>query len=322
MLHSKIYFMELPEGNACAFIGSHNVTSFALTGLNGEAAVLLEGATSAREFDLVSNHIAEARRQAVAYSPAMKEAFAFWTREFVEGMKAEIQIPRDWTIARTIVIFAIAAKGLRPQSGDYLYFEIPAGIEQIESLRTETHLFLFDALPKVPQEALSRASAAHTSFVCDTIGAENERGNLEVVANWRIDGNTNPVLTHVPSGRVRPVPSNGMQQVRARAQSSPIPAFEYLFDRDKAEWDPVFANTPALYESELLSGTVSVEGVWDRKEPHRAWNLVSGLRLRSSQNDERDAKALKLAAPESGSFVLVSLRRRRKGRSDEYTRER
>lgn len=28
---------------SCAFIGSNNMTSFALTGLNGEAAVMLEG---------------------------------------------------------------------------------------------------------------------------------------------------------------------------------------------------------------------------------------------------------------------------------------
>ena len=39
MLHSKIYYMELPDSKACAFIGSHNVTSFALTGLNGEAGI-------------------------------------------------------------------------------------------------------------------------------------------------------------------------------------------------------------------------------------------------------------------------------------------
>ncbi len=41
MLHSKIYYMEMPNDEACAFIGSHNVTSFALRGLNGEAAVML-----------------------------------------------------------------------------------------------------------------------------------------------------------------------------------------------------------------------------------------------------------------------------------------
>ena len=40
--------------------------------------------------------------------------------------------------------FAICERGQkadRPKTGDHLYFEIPAGIEQIESLKTETHLF-------------------------------------------------------------------------------------------------------------------------------------------------------------------------------------
>ena len=74
MLHSKVYYMELPGGNACAFIGSHNVTAFALTGLNGEAAVLLEGPMVSPEFDKVRQHIDTARSQSVAYTPAMKEA--------------------------------------------------------------------------------------------------------------------------------------------------------------------------------------------------------------------------------------------------------
>src|SRR5207245_4397212 len=43
MLHSKVYLFELPAGNAAAFVGSHNLTGFALCGLNGEAGVLLEG---------------------------------------------------------------------------------------------------------------------------------------------------------------------------------------------------------------------------------------------------------------------------------------
>ena len=41
MLHSKIYYMDMPGDAACVFVGSHNLTSFALGGLNGEASVLL-----------------------------------------------------------------------------------------------------------------------------------------------------------------------------------------------------------------------------------------------------------------------------------------
>jgi hypothetical protein len=37
MLHSKVYFFELAGGTSTAFVGSHNLTRFALYGLNGEA---------------------------------------------------------------------------------------------------------------------------------------------------------------------------------------------------------------------------------------------------------------------------------------------
>ncbi len=152
MLHSKVYYMEQPQGNAFAFIGSHNVTSFALTGLNGEAAVMLEGPANSPEFQTVRGHIETARNQSVPYSAGMKEAYAWWMREFIDGMKAEMRIPQDWSTVRTILLFASASRGDRPKRGDHLYFEIPAGIEQIESLKTETHLFLFDTLPLNPRQ--------------------------------------------------------------------------------------------------------------------------------------------------------------------------
>lgn len=56
MLHSKVYYMEFADSSACAFVGSHNLTSFALGGLNGEAAVLLEGSVNAAEFDKIRTH--------------------------------------------------------------------------------------------------------------------------------------------------------------------------------------------------------------------------------------------------------------------------
>jgi len=147
MLHSKIYYMELAGGNACAFIGSNNATAFALGGLNGEAAVLLEGETASPEFATIRAHIEKARSQVVQYTPDFKEAYAWWMREFIDGLRAEIRIPQDWTTIRTLLLFASAPPGSRPATGDQIYFEIPAGIEQIESLKTETHLFLFDTLP-------------------------------------------------------------------------------------------------------------------------------------------------------------------------------
>lgn len=62
MLHSKVYYMEYRDGSASVFIGSHNLTAFAMGGLNGEASILLEGEKDSTEFEAVRQHIANARK--------------------------------------------------------------------------------------------------------------------------------------------------------------------------------------------------------------------------------------------------------------------
>lgn len=47
-----------------------------------------------------------------------------------------------------------------------------------------------------------------------------------------------------------------------------------------------------------------------------SWQLVKGLVPRLGLAKESDEAALRLAAPESGSFILVSLRRRKKHHSE------
>jgi hypothetical protein len=331
MLHSKVSYMEYPDGSASAFIGSHNLTAFALGGLNGEAAVLLEGAKKSPEFEKVRQHIATARSQAVVYSSAMKEAYAWWTREFLEGMKAEMRLPQDGMIVRTILLFASAARGDRPKIGDNIYFEIPAGIEQIESLKTETHLFLFETLPTTPWHALDLARSANVQYTCITRGAENKQGNREVVAQWRIDLSPGPVLNRVPGATHRPNPPAGMQQVRAEIKAPCVEAFEYLFERQSSAWDPEFASGGELLVGPKREASLSrarrnydspsddlifrdkteqmfVEEARGSYPLVQSWKRVKGLAPRLGSPREKDEVALRLAAPESGSFILVSLR--------------
>jgi hypothetical protein len=310
MLHSKVYYMELGGSNAVAFIGSHNMTSFALTGLNGEAAVMLEGPTASPEFDKIRGHIQAAQSQAARYSSGMKEAYAWWAREFIEGLRAEMRIPQDWTTVRTILLFARAAKADRPKTGDQIYFEIPSGIEQIESLKTETHLFLFDTLPTNPSEALRFAHTAVARYTCKTLGAEKRQGNREVVAQWRIDGTRATVLTSVPSAVYRPNAPLGMQQVRAEVEATQIMSFEYLFEREKAGWDPELSSDELALPSRETFDVVAFAEARGADKSSRGWKLVNGLVPRLASAKERDEEALKLAAPDSGSFILVSLRRR------------
>ena len=314
MLHSKIYYMEYGNGDACAFIGSHNVTGFALQGLNGEAAVLLEGEGSSAEFQSVRDHITNARTQSVVYRSDMKEALAWWTGEFIDGMKAEMEIPRDSTIVRTIIIFATSRDGRLPKIGDHIYFEIPAGIEQIESLKTETHLFIFDKLPSTAGEAIDRISNAKASFNCMTIGVENKRGNLEVTADWLIERIPSPELVQVVGRTLRPQTASGMQQVRAEVKSSAIGPFEYYFDRPRVAWDPVLSNEDRILVAPIDAKTGAEFDVPRIGYDVPSWNLVTGLKPRVSLPREKDEAALMLVAPESGSFLLVSLRRRLKRR--------
>jgi hypothetical protein len=226
-------------------------------------------------------------------------------------MKAEMEIPIDSTTVRTILIFACAAKAARPKQGDQIYFEIPSGIEQIESLKTEAHLFLFDTLPKTAREAMDRISAADASYKCIIQGVENRQGNREVAADWRIDLAPSPVLVTVPNRVFRPATASGMQQVRAEVDSSSFGPFDYLFDRPRVGWDPLLSD-----EKTPVPPIESAGDIARRSTPQitydGGWRLVKGLKPRSGEPQERDQAALKLAAPESGSFILVSLRRRLK----------
>jgi hypothetical protein len=306
MLHSKIYYMEFPDGTACAFVGSHNVTSFALKGLNGEAAVLLEGHSVAAEFQAIRDHISEARRQSIPYSPRMKEALAWWTREYIDGLRAEMKVPADWTAQRTILIFAKADRASTPKVRESIYFEIPDGIEQIDSLRTETHLFLFKTLPPNPLAALQALGRAHSRFTCTTLGADNKQGNEELRADWEIDASGAPVLRRVPTGILRPATTWGMQQVRAEVKNTSIPAYEYLFESAKKAWDPEYGDERPLLTPKSNSKNSPDP---DDKNPEMGWQLVRDLVPQTNQQ-ERDVLALAKAKPESGSFLLVSLCRR------------
>lgn len=313
MMHSKIYYMEFADRSACAFVGSHNVTSFALGGLNSEAAILLDGGVNEPEFDEIRQHIATVRHQATQYSQGMKHAFAWWAREYIDGLRAEMELPRDETAGRTILVFAEAPSGERPNAGDQIYFEIPAGIEQIRSLDTETHLFLFATLPPSPWDALRLASTADAYFKCKTLGADNKQGNLEVEADWHIKHSPKPAIINEPTGVFRPTPRSDMQQVRAEVESSDLSIYEYLFERATAKWEPVFAEEEALYAQGLDDDV----GIADANVPYRKhrseeWKRVQSLAPVSGGRREKDEKALRLASPDSGSFIMVSLRRREK----------
>jgi hypothetical protein len=318
MLHSKVYLCELPEGRSAAFVGSHNLTGFALHGLNGEAGILLEGAASEPEFEALRGHIAASVAQATRYDPQMKEAYSWWTTEFLDGLRIKSKdIPQDGQAVKTIVVLAACATDPLPKKAQIIYFELPEALDAIHSIEAEVHIYCFDRVPTSPTVGLAELSSAKAALRCTTRGIEMGQGGEELRADWQIDDRGNPTLkrTIVP---FRPRAAPGMKQVRVEVIDKIMDNFEYLFDSGKQEWVPNLDNGDKLSIRAGASRQLAELDLVQREDG--PWHRITGLR----RADERSGMprqlrlALEASSPESGSFILVSLRRRKKakGRSE------
>jgi hypothetical protein len=308
MLHSKVYLFLMPDGTASALIGSHNLTGFALLGLNGEAGVMIEGGAAEPELKKVRQHIDESRNQSVTYSPTMKEALNWWTIQFLEGLRAKANDqPRDGEAVRTIVILAATSVSQVPQKDDIIYFEIPEALGRIQSLSAEVHIYVFTTVPASPLIALTMLASARASLWCRTIGLEDEQGGLELRADWHVGSRGNPRLLRTPTP-FRPTPTMGMQQVRVMVRNQVFDNFEYFFHSKRVTWEPILdqeqkIQVPADEQPTLRS--------LDLVPPEdREWYLVRGLRPVEHSGSDEYKEALREFSPESGSFILMSLWRR------------
>jgi hypothetical protein len=241
MLHSKVYLLDMGDGSACAFVGSHNLTGFALLGLNGEAGILMEGQINSPEIGAIQKHVQESVAQSVPYSPGMKEAYSWWSTQFIYGLRAKFDDqPREDEGKRTIVILAVQVVGALPQANDIIYFEIPEALRRIQSFRAEVHVYLFTKRPGTPFEGLARLDEAVASLWCQVLGLEDEQGGVELRADWYFDDRNNPELKRAPKP-FRPRPSARMPQVRVKVWNKVFAKFEYLFESKKTTWEPVFS---------------------------------------------------------------------------------
>jgi hypothetical protein len=308
MLHSKVYYMEHRDGSASAIIGSHNVTGFALMGLNGEAAVMLEGDAHDVQFQQVRRHIDEARSQAVQYSQGMKEAYSWWSLQFFEGLRDKTNdLPKEGEGKTTIVILAELEGAVLPKRDDTFYFEIPSALGRIQSLRAEIHLYLFGTLPASPWGGLQTLKSAKASYWCKTLGLEIRQGNKELTVDWQIEDSRRPVLKRAVRP-FRPLPAQDMQQVRAQMVNRVFGDFEYLFGVRASKWEPVFG-TSSLHVSPREQESLRRLDLIPREDLE--WRLVTGLKAQEP-GDNAFSLALEKASPEAGAYIMLSLRRREK----------
>ena len=299
MMHSKIFLIELEDGSVSAFVGSHNLTSFAMSGHNGEAGVLIEGPAHHPEIVKLKMHVAEAAAQAIPYKPEMKDALAWWTTQYFDGLRREINIADEAESVKTFVIIATATSQSRPKNNDVIYFEIPAGLPNITSLKSEVHIFIFDTLPASPTIALNQLHLASYALSCKTRGLELKKGGVELQANWEISDSRAPQLcaTRRP---FRPRPAPDMQQVRVAVMRPLTERFSYLFDA-KPRWKPIYD-----YDCRLNSAGNEESPLKESDQMEFAWFLVRGLERMGPSGRKKYLDAIKEVSPETGNYILLS----------------
>ena len=100
-----------------------------------------------------------------------------------------------------------------------------------------------------------------------------------------------------------------MQQVPVKVWNKVFDRFEYLFESKKKSWEPVFNEQaiirPAVSERTLLQSLKLVP------PEDNDWYLVRGLSSAELMGSDSYRKVLKESSPESESFILFSLRRRK-----------
>lgn len=248
MLHSKVYLFDMPDGTAAAFVGSHNLTGFALRGLNGEASVLLEGRASEPVFDEIREHVAQSYAQAALYDSTLKEAYARWYAEYLDRLRIDTgDVPRDSEGRKTVILFATQVPGPVPSAGERIYFELDKRIEEVKSIETEVHLHLFPVPPASPQQALATVSSAARSFIASVEAIDSGAGSTEVEADWSVEIVQDQKLVRTVRP-FRPSPSVGKQQVRAVIESSLDKKYEYLFEQDTNRWEPILGKDVLIDE--------------------------------------------------------------------------
>lgn len=211
MLHSKIYLFDMPDARSVAVVGSHNLTSFAMLGLNGEASIMLTGPSSHPELSKIRAHIAEAKAESRPYTSHIKDGYAWWTSQLLQGMaEGALDRRKNWKRSPTVILLVEGAR-MRPQKGDKLYFELPRVLKQ-RVLNAEVHVYIFDRLPQNPMAALDSRGAARSVWG-KIRGLEDDQGGLEFDVDWHVTTDDRPSIKKAEKP-FRPDALKGFQQVR------------------------------------------------------------------------------------------------------------
>lgn len=312
MLHSKIYYFKKTDGTSTLLVGSHNLTVHALGGQNGEATIRVKGDTSDTIFKDIESYILNCQMQATQYDPSMKTAYAWWARQYFEGLRWKILYAtgeKDIEFKRTILIFSAQEPlGRMPGLGDIIYLEVPEAFRVLESLGDQVHLYLTSQIPNTPLEAIANVNILRNAFALEVTGTnieQVERGR----ADWVIRDITKPILEPAPYP-FDLTPRSSFVQVFVKIKGPLKDRYEYKFNYGN-HYAPLFdgENEIALGDEEALM-LKQLNLIPPEDKP---WQKVTDLIPVDGFENKTPyiRNMLKLMLPESGNFVTYSNARKK-----------
>jgi len=191
MIHSKLIYMDLPDNKACAFIGSHNLTAFALSGENGEAGVLIEGDRDDENLKKVKKQINAINNDASIYDPKKRGLYIHWNQSYIAGFQSEM-FPEEDKDPRTVLIFA-TTENCAPEINKNISIKLSkSSFPDIQG--AEVHLYIFDELPKSAKEAFYEKNKSQKKFIGKIEDANSNKREGNLIINYSISDNKKPFI--------------------------------------------------------------------------------------------------------------------------------
>lgn len=226
MVHSKIIYMEMPNSMACAIIGSHNLTGYAIAGNNSEAAVIIEGEMQSPEFECIRKHIKSVSKESIEYDKKDRASFVKWAAKSMAAFNNRmLQSKQD---KRTIIILSQADKSVKISKGTDIYIEIDKNLIP-NPQGAEVHLFIFDDLPN------DRMEAFHSKKLCKL----KYSGKVDSIFGKSVEAKTNfshaivlnekPVVTYF-DGEVKSISNNEKLRFSVHITDETVSDFIYSLD--------------------------------------------------------------------------------------------
>lgn len=280
MLHSKIFVFTYEDGMLEVYVGSQNVTGYALMGLNSESVVRLRGQVDEDVFRKILLDVRKLELEAKPFRKDLIEIYKDWHYNVVKGLISDDNKERS-EYHSILYVWIDRNEKIMPKLKDKLYFQAPLSLSS--NLRTIERTADVWIVPYDPSDPLWHPPEREVFFFRATqSGANDPRVQAVEYTNveWYIPDFTSPVLKRL-DGRTS-YRNNGIQvfMIFEETFESVYPGRAYgaigyaVPSRKNRDLKPIFEESEDLVDLEPREKIGKDEELPDSSK----WKLITGFR--------------------------------------------